>query len=265
MLHITIDAYGCDTKRLDTLMDIYEVINKVVITMQAKAIMPPQLIPYYYGKDVADEGISAFILLKGGHFTIHTFPKKKCYFVDMLYDGFVDARELKLLLQNEFSGSSFYMKRIDRSEYEAEDLNAKDSGADFGPHYMINTRKENISYGEMVKLLDNIPFQIDMTPIARPVVLEDSVTKPSYMSGMTLIAESHIAFHYEYATKTLLMDIFSCKNIDDKKYHNMLNDIFKEEEDYSSILVFRGRAHEERAAKQDIVATEHNHWLDNIE
>jgi S-adenosylmethionine/arginine decarboxylase-like enzyme len=45
-------------------------------------IAPPNIIPYYYGKVKEDIGISAFILLEGGHVTIHTFPKRECYFID---------------------------------------------------------------------------------------------------------------------------------------------------------------------------------------
>ena len=75
MIHILVDSYGCSTERIDNLMDVYEVINKVVNTMGLNAIMPPQLIPYYYCEVPEDVGISAFVLLKGGHFTIHTFPQ----------------------------------------------------------------------------------------------------------------------------------------------------------------------------------------------
>ena len=45
MVHVLVDSYGCSTQRLDNLMDVYEVLNKIVNTMRLEAIMPPQLIP----------------------------------------------------------------------------------------------------------------------------------------------------------------------------------------------------------------------------
>ena len=63
-------------------IDINQLLNDLVYKLELSPIAPPNIIPYYYGKVKEDIGISAILLLEGGHVTIHTFPKRECYFID---------------------------------------------------------------------------------------------------------------------------------------------------------------------------------------
>ncbi len=101
MLHLMLDAYGCQSERQNDLKSIYEIIYKVINELSVKAVMPPILVPYYYGDVKEDDGISAYVILKGGHFTIHTFPDRECYFADLLYDGFVSEDKFVSILKAE--------------------------------------------------------------------------------------------------------------------------------------------------------------------
>lgn len=261
MIHVLVDAYGCSTKRLDNLMDVYEVINKVTNTMGVEAIMPPQLIPYYYCLTPEDVGISAFCLLKGGHFTIHTFPQYGCYFADLLYDGFISAAVLEALLKREFPCDSFFIKRIDRDEFDENDMGMYQS-ADFGPHYMIKAKIDTVpTIDDYMTILDNIPYDAGMHPITRPCVLKDNINKPLYLSGIAVIAESHIAMHYNYETHEVLMDIFSCKTVDPQKYKSIMEKLFSS---YIDVLILRGRANEQRKDSQQNKFENHKKWQDVI-
>ena len=62
MMHFVIDSYGCDSTRIDSLRDVYDVMIKLVKEFQLEPIMPPQLVPYYYCVNQEDVGISAFVL-----------------------------------------------------------------------------------------------------------------------------------------------------------------------------------------------------------
>ncbi|MBQ3596213.1 MAG: S-adenosylmethionine decarboxylase [Clostridia bacterium] len=261
MKHILIDSYGCSTERIDNLMDVYEVINKVINIMGVKAIMPPQLIPYYYCEEPEDVGISAFVLLKGGHFTIHTFPKYGCYFADLLYDGFADAKTLEALLTREFPCDSFFMKPIHRDEFDKNDMGIYQT-ADFGPHYLIRAKAEKApTIDEYMDMLDRIPYKVNMHPICRPYVLRDTVDNPSYLSGIVVIAESHIALHYNYKTGEVLMDIFSCKTVDEQKYQEVMATLF---DSYEDVLILRGRKNAQRKDTQHNKYETHKTWQDVI-
>lgn len=262
MIHVLIDAYGCATSRLDNLRDVYEVIYNVINTLNVKAIMPPQLIPYYYSNDMDDVGISAFVLTEGGHFTIHTFPQWQCYFADLLYDGYANAEDLKAVLDREFPCGRMFFKRIDRDEDDGKDVGIYQS-SDFGPHYMIRTTlNHEPTIDEYMNMLDRMPYKVDMHPITRPYVLKSSVDNPRYLSGIIVIAESHIAVHYNYETRRVLMDIFSCKKIDDAKYQELMATLF--DAPYVDVLIRRGRANEQRKISQKNKHESHNRWQDNI-
>ncbi len=262
MDHVLIDAYGCSTSRLDNLMDVYTVMNEILNKMRIKAVMPIQLIPYYYCQNVDDVGISAFVLTKGGHLTIHTFPRLGCYFLDLIYDGFVDGSVLESVLKAEFPCNSFFRKKVDRADYDKNDLGNYDI-ADFGPHYMISAKMEEVpTIDYFFKKLDTIPYEVGMHPISRPYVVTDKVENPEYLSGIVVIAESHIAMHYNYKTGEILMDIFSCKSIEEKKYQAMINDFFQG--NYKDVLILRGRKHADRQQSQIVTHDYFKNWQDYI-
>ena len=90
-----LDCYGANERQLDDVKLINEVLNKLVYKMKLKPIEPPHLLPYYYGSVKEDIGVSGKLLLLGGHVTIHTFPLRTCYFVDIFYDGEFDEDKCK--------------------------------------------------------------------------------------------------------------------------------------------------------------------------
>lgn len=100
-----------------------------------------------------------------------------------------------------------------------------------------------------------------ITTITRPCVLKDNINHPSYLSGIAVIAESHIAMHYNMQTKEVLMDIFSCKTVDEDKYQEVMSQMFGE---YKDVLILRGRKNEQRKDSQLNKHENHKHWQDVI-
>lgn len=267
MIHFVIDSYGCDSSRTNNLRDVYEVIAKLVNTFQLKPIMPPQLVPYYYCEQPEDVGISAFILLKGGHFTIHTFPEWGCYFADLLVeeDSFINKKTLEKFLKNEFPCDTLIVIPVYRDEFDKMDLGEYKS-EDFGPHYMLSAtleKGEPFTVDSMMRLLDTLPPRVGMHPINRPVVLYDTVDNPTYLSGIALIAESHIAIHYNLAEKKILMDVFSCKRIEPSKYEIVKQEIFKDNK-VDEKLVRRGRSNQDRKDNNVLKYDVHKKWQEVI-
>ena len=205
MWHIMLDAYGCKTEKSNDLRGIYETIYRVINYLSLDTIMPPVLVPYYYGSVREDDGISAFVLLKGGHFTIHTFPERECYFIDILYDGFINENKLIYILNQELPFEENKINIVDRrfnieNQFRIEDINEL---VDFGPHYLIQVSSADFSMEKIFHFLDQLPAEINMDPIFRPVVITDKIHEYSIISGITVIAQSHIAVHYFKKTNIL--------------------------------------------------------------
>lgn len=87
--HLMIDAYDCNFDQSNSIMTINNMLVMIAKELDMKPVMPPFVLPYYYCDETDDGGISAFIVCENGsHITVHTFPYRYCYFVDILTDKF---------------------------------------------------------------------------------------------------------------------------------------------------------------------------------
>ena len=90
----------------------------------------------------------------------------------------------------------------------------------FGPHLMIDGSKCNTQkLADRIlieQILNDYPRAIGMTKIGGPYMFEYQAPDPEYsgVSGLVVIAESHIAIHTFPELDYFTMDIFSCRNFD---------------------------------------------------
>ncbi len=90
----------------------------------------------------------------------------------------------------------------------------------FGPHLMIDGSKCNTQKLAnrilIEQILNDYPRAIGMTKIGGPYMFEYQAPDPAYsgVSGLVVIAESHIAIHTFPELDYFTMDIFSCRNFD---------------------------------------------------
>lgn len=239
---MTIDCYGCEEHQLDDIKVVNKILTEVVYQVGLNPICPPYIIPYYYGKVREDLGISAIVLLEGGHLTIHTFPIRECYFVDCFSTD--DFNELAI--ENFFSRNLVYNKELstihttNRRQNDYEVL-PYDPQCDFGPHLMTEIKaSEEINMNNMFDFLEAMVDEINMDPISRAYVVKSSYLDPKYLSGIIVIAQSHISLHYEYATGIIYADIFSCTPFDYSVVEGYLSKLGTIER---NILIPRGTKH----------------------
>ena len=214
--HVMFDFYGANQHQLDDIKHVNDLLTRLCFSLDLQPICPPQLIPYYYGKVKEDIGVSAFILLEGGHVTIHTFPLRECYFVDIFAEtDFDDNAAYQFFLKELPFDEKNSIKNVkDRSIRKFEML-PYESDVDFGPHVMTEIKAHTIPTMEVLfDFLEKIVYEINMDPITRPFVLKSRINNPKYLSAIIVIAQSHIAIHYNYKTKFMYADIFSCAPFD---------------------------------------------------
>lgn len=91
----------------------------------------------------------------------------------------------------------------------------------FGPHLLLEaygSPKEKLAdIGMISDLLDVFPDRLQMTKIMPPYVFkyDGGQSKEDWgVSGVVLIAESHIALHTFPEKEFFTLDIFSCKEFD---------------------------------------------------
>lgn len=90
----------------------------------------------------------------------------------------------------------------------------------FGPHLMLDLKqcdKESLSNYELIfNTLNDLPEKIGMTKITQPYVFPYSglVPEDKGITGVVIIAESHISIHTFQEKDYCFVDIFSCKDFD---------------------------------------------------
>ena len=103
----------------------------------------------------------------------------------------------------------------------------------FGPHLMLDLNSCDFnrlnSLDSCFKLLSNLPDQIGMTKITQPYVFpyKGLVPEDEGITGMVIIAESHISVHTFPFKKYAFIDVFSCKPFDTDYAANFCIDLFK--------------------------------------
>ena len=143
------------------------------------------------------------------------------------------------------SGNKF----VTRKDYKPEDKTSERALAGnrtFGKHMMLDfsgcDEKKLNDLDLCFSLLNDLPEKIRMNKISAPHVIRYS--PPSLMdqgiTGMVVIAESHISLHTFPLRKYVFIDIFSCKDFDNSFALNFFKEAFNPS-DYDCFMQDRGK------------------------
>ncbi len=214
MLHFTIDGFQGLRSQFDHVALIHEVLEEVPAHLGLRPVMPPFVLPYYSGVVPEDCGVSAFVFLLGGHFSLHTFSFREAYFADLIAQEDFDADRLRTLLEAAFPCATTTVNTVEREDLKDTEL---DAATDFGPHLFLNidAYQGPQSLDALFALFDRLPQEIGMTPIMRPYVIRDTTADGRrVVSAMTMIAESHVSLHVFPDDERAYFDLFSCRFFD---------------------------------------------------
>lgn len=249
MHHFTLDGFHGFRSRFDDIRLVHELMEEIPETLDVQPVMPPALMPYYNGVVAEDCGISAFVLLAGGHLTLHTFSFRECYFADVVYPAAYDSRQLKLTLESSFPCRINHTAQVTRSANDAAARTLADGPTapdeDFGPHLFMDVEGYTgpTSMDAIFQVFDSLPQRIGMTPIMRPYVLTGKAPSGEPVtSALTMIAESHIAIHIFPERRAAYFDIFSCRFFDQEPVVKALREVFPGSAHHVA-LVARGRGY----------------------
>ncbi len=105
--------------------------------------------------------------------------------------------------------------------------------SEFGPHLMLDCRGCNydkISNLDFVwNFLNDLPDRIGMTKIIQPYVFPYAglIPEDKGITGMVVIAESHITFHSFTEKDYFFFDVFSCKPFDTDAVTRIVTETFE--------------------------------------
>ena len=232
-------------------------INRIITELNVKAVMPIINLPYYCGVVPADGGVTSFCLLDNGHFTLHSFPFYGACYIDMMFSN-IDGEKAKAAVNDIFAPEKTDMWLFDR---DCEKCNADYSPkTDFGPHVLVKAAAEkDYPMGDIYTILESLPEKLGMHAITRPTVVTNRIKDYTVISGIIIIAESHISFHYDLSNKTVYFDMYSCKFCDEAALKGAVDEIFTS---YDYQLISRGK--KLSSAIKPVFTLSENKWRDNI-
>lgn len=264
--HFVMDAYHGYRSRLDDILLIQEILEEIPSKLGIKTVMPPFILPYYNGVVPEDCGVTAFVFLAGGHFTIHTFSFRETYFVDLLTPEAFDPDQLERLLKEAFPAekiTTFCLERERKDTYPPFiEINQE---LDFGPHLFLELHNYQgpKTMDELFSVFDTMPFNIGMTPIIRPYAIKNQIGGEQVTSIITMIAESHISLHYFEKFGRAYLDLFSCRFFDTDEVIPKLKAMFNSEV-CNETLISRGSKYHQfknNAASQALYS---GAWVKNV-
>ena len=106
-LHVTIDASGCNKRKLASVTLVYDILNK----LPDKIGMTKMTLPYvvkWLDKFANDtEGVSGFIMIAESHISVHTFPDQDYVFMDIFSCRGFDAEMAAKYLTQAFEATKY--------------------------------------------------------------------------------------------------------------------------------------------------------------
>lgn len=128
----------------------------------------------------------------------------------------------------------------------------------FGPHLMMEAsacnRDKLTDIAGLTELLEHLPSKMAMTKIMPPYVFKyhGEVEDDWGLSGVVLIAESHIAIHTFPDKGFITVDIFSCKDFDVRMAVDMIVEHF-EAKSWDEQMLMRGREFPRSLGKAGVI------------
>ena len=99
--HITIDAFGCEKKALDNKELIERILLEIPPKIDMNRLTEPKVV-YHEAKIKEERGITGFIIMAESHTSIHTYPEKRFFALDIFSVKEFDVDAIKDYLQQLF-------------------------------------------------------------------------------------------------------------------------------------------------------------------
>jgi len=111
--HLTIDGYEAPRSLLGNYQSIFDLLDRLPEQIGMTKITQPYVFPYYCGQAQSGHpewGITGVVIIAESHISIHTYPEKGIFFMDVFSCKSFDTEETL-----EFVRKALRPKRIDRS------------------------------------------------------------------------------------------------------------------------------------------------------
>jgi len=104
-LHVTIDASGCNKRKLASVTLVYDILNKLPDRIGMTKMTLPYVVKWMDKFANGTEGVSGFVMIAESHLSIHTFPDQDYVFMDIFSCRGFDAEMAVKYLTSAFEAT----------------------------------------------------------------------------------------------------------------------------------------------------------------
>lgn len=266
MFHVMVDGTKGFRSRFDHIELIQEVLEELPTRLGIEPAAPAFLLPYHNGVVQEDCGVSAFVFLRGGHFTLHTFSFREAYFADIVSPAAFNVTDLRAQLDAAFPCENCDTQTLTRVPGAVHSV-PPDVEQDFGPHVFLDIEDYTgpCAMDTLFDLFDVLPWEIGMTPIMRPYLIKGTTTDARrVISAVTMIAESHIILHVFPDEGRAFLDLFSCRFFETEPVLRKIKAALPGRVANEAMMA-RGRQYRLLCTQRDEEVARHKGWLDAIQ
>ena len=106
-LHVTIDASGCNKRKLPSVTLVYDILNKLPAKIGMTKMTLPYVVKWMDKFASGTEGVSGFVMIAESHISIHTFPDQDYVFMDIFSCKQFDAERAIKYLVDAFEATKY--------------------------------------------------------------------------------------------------------------------------------------------------------------
>ena len=106
-LHVTIDASGCNKRKLASVTLVYDILNKLPDKIGMTKMTLPYVVKWMDKFANGTEGVSGFVMIAESHISIHTFPDQDYVFMDIFSCRHFDAEQAIKYLVGAFDSTKY--------------------------------------------------------------------------------------------------------------------------------------------------------------
>ncbi|MBI3035295.1 adenosylmethionine decarboxylase, partial [Candidatus Woesearchaeota archaeon] len=106
-LHVTLDASGCNKRKLASVTLVYDILNKLPDKIGMTKMTLPYVVKWLDKFANGTEGVSGFIMIAESHISIHTFPDQDYVFMDIFSCREFDAEMAAKYLIGAFEAKKY--------------------------------------------------------------------------------------------------------------------------------------------------------------
>ena len=120
--HLMVDGYNASYEKLASVESITNFLDMLPAQIEMTKIMPPYVFKYDGGDKPEDWGVSGFVIIAESHISIHTFPEKKYFSIDIFSCKEFDIEKALNIIKEHFETEDLEVRTTERGSEFPRDM-----------------------------------------------------------------------------------------------------------------------------------------------